>query len=203
MTKKKAEKQEKIKLNVVLYFLLGFIFNILGLVGGLIWMKFNVKIYRKKKIIALLAGFSAYVLYTFILTPFVLQPLLQPKIDQSFFKEHPDAGRVTQVIQQKYPDAKIFVRIDQNTTSFNGKTTTTKVFSVQHRSTKQLLTSKQMQNIAKQTCSIIKSSGTKYDKVLILSLKYTLPLEIAEIHWGIRESCKDWETKDYSNVTYP
>ncbi len=52
-----------------------------------------------------------------------------------------------------------------------------------------------MQDIAKQTCSILKSQGKSYDKVLVLSVKYTLPLRLAEVHWGIQKPCKEWGNK--------
>lgn len=199
----KISERERLKLNLVIYFLLGFFLHYFGLLIAGLWLKFKAKTNRKNKLIALLLGLGAYLFYTIILAPYVLQPIIQPQIDKAFFEQNPDAGEVTQILQQKYPDAKIFVRIDQNTLYTSGTSTTTTLFTVQYRSTKELLTAKQMQNIAKQTCSILKSRGKTYDKVLIFSLKYTLPLQLAEIHRGIQKPCMEWETKDFSNVEFP
>src|ERR1035437_3286932 len=67
-------KPENTKAKAILYFLIGLFFNYPGLIIGVLWVRFKAKTNQKTKFISLLFGFVVFALFSYIISPYIIQP---------------------------------------------------------------------------------------------------------------------------------
>lgn len=198
----KEAGSENVKLKAVFYLIIGLVFNILGLVVGSLWIKFKAKTNRKTKFVALITGFGIYVLFSYVVSPY----FLQPRAEKLLYSKFPEMLSVKTAVENKYTNGKVGLGARWNMSTSNGEKITTTSLIVQYHS-KEQLTTKEMQEMGKLVCTVLQSAGKKYDNVGILTVKSFLPIDIPFVYFNktfsINATCEEWITKDFSKIGLP
>lgn len=192
--------KENVKLKVVLYFIIGLFFNFLGLILGSIWIKIKSKTNQKPKYISLLAGFGVFALFSFVISPLILQP----KAEKLLYSKYPELLTVKTAIESKYPNGEVGVGVSFNKSINTGQEPVTdSTLNVSFQS-KDSIPREEVQNMGKLTCTTLESSGKRYDNVSVVSIQSLLPIDVPVLYlnktFSIVATCEEWFSQDFTNV---
>lgn len=193
-------KNEHVKLKVILYFLFGLFFNFIGLIIGGLWIKFKAKTNKKPKYIALIIGFGIFILFSYVISPYILMP----RIEKFIYSKYPELETIKTAVENKYANGKIGVVASSNKSFGTGQEAiTTSTMTVSHTAKKALI-GKEMQDMGKLVCTTLQSAGKNYDQVGVVSTQSILPIDIPFVHlnktYRITATCDEWLDKDSSKT---
>ncbi len=78
------------------YFVLGLLLHIIGLIIGLLWIKFKVKAPKQGRVMALVSGVVLFAILYFAVGPLIVKPYINHKF--------PEIKAITEAITSRYPD---------------------------------------------------------------------------------------------------
>jgi len=182
------KKDKHFRLKIIIYFIAGFNFGYIGLIVAGLWIKFKTKINKQAKFIALIIGFGVFLLYHYILTPYILDP----QAEKSLFSKYPETQTIKTAVKSKYTDGKVKVGITWNKSLTTQGQPTTSFLTVEYDSIRKL-TQGEMQDISKLTCNALRSTGKNYDEVSIINVYSYLPINVG-INGSLRmtATCNEW-----------
>lgn len=167
------KKEKRLKLKAILYFIIGLNLGYIGLALAGLWIKFKTKINKRTKFKALIIGFGIFLLFHYVVSPYVLAP----RAEKSLFSKYPETQTIKKTIEDQYPGGKVKVGVRWEKSLTTQGQPTTSLLIVQYDSMKKL-TQGDMRNMGKLACNVLQSAGKNYDKVSIKNVFSHLPISI-------------------------
>jgi hypothetical protein len=118
---------------------------------------------------------------------FIYQFVFVAGAERLFYSKFPEIPAVANVVKDRYRDGDVLVNVNWNTVYVEGEKKTTSSVVVVYQS-QNSLTDKDMQDIAKLACNKLEQINKHYDKVVVVSRKNMLPINIPFFHFVINET---------------
>lgn len=161
--KTKTVPEKRLKLKLVLYFLIGLFFHIFGLIVAGVWIRFRTKFNKGAKFRLLLFGFIITMLISFSGN----LPFVKSLTNNAIFAKFPVVKPVYQAVQKAYPTYDIGYNVVYNTFYSSSGTKKSSQLSINLASTKDLPAGSEYYKVGKLVCTTLRNENGHFDMISI------------------------------------
>lgn len=185
--------EKKLKLKLVLYFLIGLLFHTLGLIVASLWIKFRSKLNKGAKFKSLLLGFTITMLISFSGN----LPIVKTLTNNAIFATFPEVKPVYQTVQKAYPTYDVGYNMVYNTYYSSSGTQKTSTLTITLASSKNFPSENEYNKVGRLVCTTLNNEHKHLDFVSIhFSKEFSLlGITLYSTYYGYKEPCTYWLNK--------